>query len=340
MSYTIGIIGLGNILHNHASSIAELGDLELTWLCDLAPEKVAHYQAQFGCRGTTDYKELFTDPPDAVVVALPHALHCEVTLAALEAGCHVLVEKPMAVSVDQCRRMIAAARQAGRYLNVSDSGSYEPGAVLTGQRFASGCLGRFFSGVFCNARKYFTDNRPAWFLDPEMSGGGMFSNVGLHRLAVTRRCLPGLTPISVSASVSYDPAYKIEGCTSALVRYDKGGGMHYEELGYFNPPQGWNKERHYIFENGVVTFDSHAWRCFDRDGAMVEEKLSPQKHAGYLPVYQNLLRGIRGEALNGPRVEEYAADTAIAQASYASAQSATEIDLREDRWRIGPGARG
>ena len=153
-----------------------------------------------------DYRDLLADGADVAVVALPHHLHCEVAVAALQAGCHVLVEKPLAVSVEQCRAMLQAARRNGRILAVTDTAAYHPGALLTGARFRDGTLGRFLSGVHHNARFYFHQGRPAWFLDPATSGGGMFANVGLHRLAQTRACLPGLEPVTVSASVSRWPS--------------------------------------------------------------------------------------------------------------------------------------
>jgi phthalate 4,5-cis-dihydrodiol dehydrogenase len=286
------------------------------------------------CPGYADYRELLEDPPDAVAIALPHGLHCEVAVAALEAGCHVIVEKPMAVSVQECRRMMETADATGRYLNVSEVAAYAPGPVRVGEMFREGSLGRFFTGVFLNCRGYFHAGRPAWFLDPAMSGGGMFSNVGLHRLGVTRVCLPGLDPVRVSAEVSHMPEHQIEACTSALVRYDQGGAMHYEEIGYIPRPDWWMGGNHYVFEYGLVQFDSETLRLASASGDLVEEKLKTLDKPGYEGVYVDLVRGIRGEHLLGTDVRGYAVDTSIAQAAYASARTGEEIDLGSDEWRV------
>jgi predicted dehydrogenase len=334
MPYSIALIGLGAISRGHVQPIQKNPDLQLTALCDLDPERLGQAQDELGNRGYTDFRKLLEDPPDAVAVALPHGLHCEVAVAALEAGCHVIVEKPMAVSVDECRRMMAAAQKADRYLNVSEGSAYSAGPTRIGEMFRSGSLGRFFTGVFIHSRRYFHPNRPAWFLDPAMSGGGMFSNVGFHRLAPTSVCLSGLEPVRVSAAVMYVPEYQIEACTSALVHYDQGGAMHYEEVGYFSRPDWWPVAHHYIFEACMIRFEEDTLRMVQRSGAVIEEKL-PLSEAGYDGVYADLVRGMRGEPIKGPGVRGFAVDTAIAQAAYTSGRrGGLEIDLRSAEWAI------
>ena len=162
----------------------------------------------------------------------------------------------------------------------------------------------------------------------------MFSNVGLHRLGMTRGCLPGLKPVSVGASVMYMPEYQVEACTSALVRYAEGGAMHYEEVGYFLRSSWWPTTNHYIFEKGMVSFDDSVWRMATRDRRTIEEALTPGEENGGLGIYADLLRGIRGEEIRGPQAWEYAVDTSIAQAAYASSKSGHEVDLTSPEWRV------
>jgi len=236
---TVGFIGAGTIISSHARTVQAHPDFKLVSICDISEShlKKRMQELDIHARPFTDYHRLLEDPPDVVLVAVPHGLHCRVTIDAFRAGCHVLVEKPMAVSVDECNRMLEAATQHQRQLIVSEQASFHPGAVLTGQKFLAGDLGRFFMGSRVGQKPYFSESRPAWFLDPAMSGGGMFANVGMHLLAAGRACLPGLTPLSVSASVSHVPEYEIEACTSMLVRYEGGGAMHYADIGYYPKPE-------------------------------------------------------------------------------------------------------
>ena len=335
MSYTVAFIGLGAIARAHLPAIAAQDGLRLTAVCDRDEHAMRAHADEYGVAGYRDYGDLLAEGADVAVVALPHHLHCEAAMAALQAGCHVLVEKPLAVSVEQCRAMLEASGRARRILAVTDTAAYHPGALLTGEMFRDGNLGRFLSGVHHNARFYFHEGRPAWFLDPATSGGGMFANVGLHRLAQTRACLPGLEPVTVSASVSHLAEHPVEACTSALVRYRPGAAMHYEELGYCPRPAWWHLDAHYAFEAGMVTFDADRWRLVTRDGAEREEAL-PGAGNPYGPVYRDLMRRLQGETPLGPAGWESAADVAVVQAAYASARSEREVDLNAPEWQIFP----
>lgn len=334
MAVSIGFIGAGDILDTHLDALRANPEFELAAICRRSKDKLEARAAELECRGFTDYADLLAEGPDVVLVSLPHGLHCEVTLAALEAGCHVLVEKPMAVSAAECRNMLRAARERDRRLLVTESASFFPGALLTGQKFRDGALGRFFTGSIVNARAYFHAGRPAWFLDPAMSGGGMFSNVGLHRLAVARACLPGLEPVAVSASVSHVPDFEVEACTSAHVRYAGGGAMLYEEVGYYTRPDWLNVGTHFVFEEGFVSWTESEWRLMTRSGEAITEPLEPPA-SPYAPIYANMLKAMRGEPY-GPQAWELAVDTAIAQAAYAGAREGREIDLTTPDWAIAP----
>jgi predicted dehydrogenase len=328
---TVGLIGIGAILDSHLDALKQHPEYRLVSVCRRSESELKRTAEQLGVKGFTDYRDLLADTPDVVLISLPHGMHCRVTEEALQAGCHVLVEKPMAVSVAECRRMLAAAAQAERQLVVTESATFTPGALRTGEKFVLGSLGRFFTGCVVNCRYYFHDGRPDWFLDPAMSGGGMFSNVGLHRLALTRSCLRGLTPARVTGSVHRQPEWRVEACAAAMVGYRDGGSMLYEEVGYYPKPEWLNAGCHLVFQEGIVSWTDTVWRCMTRQGRTIEEPLPPG--GGYSGVYGNMLKAIRGEPY-WPHAWEYAVDTAIAQAAYASARDKQEVDLTSPEWAI------
>ena len=109
--------------------------------------------------------------------------------------------------------------------------------------------------------------------------------------------------------------------------------MLYEEVGYFPKATWLNNETHFVFEEGIVSWDSNTWRMMRRDGSMVEEPLTLNS-VRYAPVYANMLKAIRGQDY-GPKAWEYAVDAIIAQAAYASSQEQCEIDLTSKDWSIG-----
>ena len=333
MKITVGMIGLGNILSSHLEGIKANPELELVSVTSHTQAKIERWSKELGVKGFPDYHKLIDDKPDVVVVSLPHGMHCEVTVEALEAGCHVMTEKPMAVSVAECNRMLETAHRCGKLLLVTETAvSAQPGPGVTGRKFKAGQLGRFFTGSIINERFYFHETRPAWFLDPAMSGGGMFSNVGVHRLSVARACLPGLTPISVTGSVCHVPEYQVEACTSAIVKYREGGSMLYEEVGYYPKPAWMNVGTHFVFEEGIVMWDDKTWQMMKRNGEQVEEAMPPGQKA-YAAPYAEIVRAIRGEEY-GPKAWEFAVDMSIALAAYASSREGRQIDLTSPGWAI------
>lgn len=332
MNIRIGIIGTGNIIKKHVEAINQIKGIEISCVCDKDPEKLKIAEDRLECRGYNNYIDMLKEELDVVLVSLPHGLHCKATIDGLNAGCHVMVEKPMAVSVEECNKMLTTAKALNKHIIVTELASFQPGVLKTGEKFKKGILGRFFTGSIINIRNYFHDERPAWFLDPEMSGGGMFSNVGLHRLAVARGCLPGLAPQSVTASVCYIPKYRIEACTSAIVKYKDEGSMLYEEVGYYPKPEWLNTGTHFIFEEGIVMWDSRYWRMIDKHGEEWKEELQYVENS-YIDIYYNMLKALKGEEYHSTAYE-YAQDVAIAQAAYASESQGKEICLNEQEWTI------
>jgi len=105
------IIGPGKVGHTHARILSALPESELVAVLGRTPEKTQAFAAKYGVKGYTDLDEfLATSGAQMVVICTPHPLHAEAAMAAAQAGVHVIVEKPMAVTVKQCDDMIAAAR--------------------------------------------------------------------------------------------------------------------------------------------------------------------------------------------------------------------------------------
>src|SRR5690554_484503 len=117
----VAVIGCGSISkHRHIPEYADNANVQLVAFCDIVAERAEGYASQHeGAKAYTDYKQLLAEiKPDAVSVCLPNYLHAEVSIAAANAGAHVLVEKPMAVTAEEGEAMIAAAHANNVYLMV------------------------------------------------------------------------------------------------------------------------------------------------------------------------------------------------------------------------------
>lgn len=328
---TIGLIGVGDIVDCHLDAIKANPQYKLMGICRRSAEKLKVQSEALGVKGYLDYHDMLDDKPDVVLISLPHHLHCQVTLEALDAGCHVLVEKPIAVSMKEVDEMIAAAEKADRVMMPTES-SYWLSPFRTAREIVRrGEFGNLLFGNYTNHRFYFTEERPGWFLKSETSGGGQFMNIGVHRISAVR-CVLGdeYKEISVMASVHrIHPEHNIEAATKAMVLYDGGSAMSYEECGYFRPPEELvSKDMRFVFENGMLgVAGDYVWTS-DRDGNVIRHEFLPEPAGGaYGALYEQMLKAINGED-HYPTIMHGAKDVSVALAAYASAERKSAVDLK------------
>lgn len=179
----IGIIGAGRICAAHATAALALPETRLAAVADVDEGRLASATQAYGCKGYLGYEGVLGDPEvDAVVIGLPHFLHEEVTINSLQAGKHVLLEKPMAMTVEECDAMLSAADASGKSLMVAHSQHYFPQNLAARELIRAGELGHL---VLANDTWYkgFWEGgkRPEWFLD-DAKGGGMWAMNGSHMI--------------------------------------------------------------------------------------------------------------------------------------------------------------
>ena len=139
----IGIVGLGRAGARMLSAIARHPDIRVTAAADLHRQHLERFQADFGGLTFDDPAALCASPEvDAVYVASPHEYHAEHAILAAAHGKHVLVEKPMALTLEECDRMIDAAERSSVVLIVGHTASFNPGVQKMRQLIASGDMGR------------------------------------------------------------------------------------------------------------------------------------------------------------------------------------------------------
>jgi predicted dehydrogenase len=135
----VAVIGVGHLGRHHARILSSLDGAQLVAVVDTAADRAAEAAAASGARALTDYREIFGQV-DAVTVAVPTELHREIALPFLEQGIAVLVEKPMARSLEEADELVAAARASGATLGVGHTERYNPAVaavlpLVTSPRF-------------------------------------------------------------------------------------------------------------------------------------------------------------------------------------------------------------
>src|SRR6188768_1400822 len=215
------IVGLGSFGINQViPGFADARQSRMTAFVSGNPAKAHDLGARHGVSRFYDYATYDTmkDNPeiDCVYVVLPVGLHAEYTVRALEAGKHVLCEKPMASTSAECQRMIAAARASGRQLGVAYRVHFEPTNREAKRRIAAGELGAIravHNAHGFNANPEFPPHK--WRLEKALAGGGSMFDIGIYGLNTSLMMLEGDHPVSVSALYAYprdDPRFaEVEG---------------------------------------------------------------------------------------------------------------------------------
>ena len=183
MSIRVGLIGCGRVAPRHAQSLTQLDETRLVAVADVKPSRAEKFAREYGADLYTDHRVLLDRPDiDAVSICVPSGLHAQVTLDALAAGKHVLVEKPIALNLDDADRMIRSARERGLRLGVVLQNRYNSPMQQVRRLIDDRGLGRLYLGNAC-VRWY----RPQSYYDDDWHGtvamdGGALMNQSIHHI--------------------------------------------------------------------------------------------------------------------------------------------------------------
>jgi predicted dehydrogenase len=219
----IGIIGSGGIAQGcHMRGYATMPDLcEMVAVCDVNEDTAKVAAEKYEVPKTyTDYKQMLAEEKlDAVSVATPNAYHMQPTIDALEAGVHVLCEKPLAMNADESRKMCAAARDTGKILQVALQQRFTGQARFMKQYIDAGNMGDIY---YARAQALRRRGVPGWgvFIDKEKQGGGPLIDIGVHILDFTLFLMGYPKPVSASGK-TYDTLGKNPDLHNNMGDYDR-----------------------------------------------------------------------------------------------------------------------
>jgi predicted dehydrogenase len=197
----IALLGTGWIMDFHARAVLEHPGAELVAAANWRRPSLDRLAERHGiARTTTDWRALAADPGvDAAVVGTPNALHAPQAIAFLDAGKHVLVEKPMAASLAEADAMVAAARRSGAFLMVAHCWRFHPDVRALRARVEAGELGEIVKTRSYGGHAGWGPS--GWFTDPILAGGGALVDMGVHAIDTARYLLGDPEPVRVCAAV-------------------------------------------------------------------------------------------------------------------------------------------
>lgn len=235
----IGVIGLG-MGHNVAGAFDDHPDAEVVAIADLKEALLKNVgdKHNIANRYATGEEMLAKEQLDIVHVSTPNNLHKPLTVAALDAGCHVLCEKPMALNAEEAREMIEAARRADRRLMINFSFRFAEASWAMKREIDSGALGKIYFGRTIWLRRRGIPWWGDWFREKAKAGGGPLVDLGVHRVDLALWLMGHPKPVWVLGSTYDDIAteeakkegkpYDVEDYAAAIVRFDNGATLAIE----------------------------------------------------------------------------------------------------------------
>lgn len=180
--WKIGIIGAGSYGEQHAKALAELSTVKLVAASRTNASALNDFISIYGGTAYTNYQDLLNDTSvDIVVIATPHHLHTNITIAAAKAGKHILLEKPIAPTREECNAIVQAVKTAQVKFMVGHVNHFVLAYQVAKQMLESGEMGETVLGLATMQKYWMVDNRRNWHLDRN-TGGGVWMTVGIHPL--------------------------------------------------------------------------------------------------------------------------------------------------------------
>ncbi len=235
MSVRIAFAGTGYISQIHARAAQKLPGVELAAVVNHRPQSMAAFATEFDIpRRYAAIEDLLRDGDvDAISINSPNYLHAPQAIAALQAGVHVLVEKPMAMDAKEASEMAAASEKSGALLMVAHCWRFDPEVLWLKKQVDRGHLGRIVRtkgyGVHVNW------GPGGWFTQKEFAGGGAMADMGIHALDTARFLLGDPQPVSVYARIgTYYRDFDVDDTGVLLVNWEN-GVTSYIESGWWQP---------------------------------------------------------------------------------------------------------
>ena len=291
----IAIIGTGIIGLSHINAIMQTEGCSLAAVCDINEAVAKEIGEKYNVPYFTDYKDIPSSADvDAVIINLPHFLHCESTVFFLENGLHVLIEKPMANTVEECDKMIAAAKANGVKLGVGHVQRFFSHNIQIKELADSGKLGEFCMYTETRNINYFAETRPKWFLSKEKAGGGISMNYGAHALDKVFWLLgpqEAKTFGSLANLRENQEGIDIEGHAQFIAAFPGGKSASVTLDGYGFVPA----TAEYFFTGGSIRMFEGIGFCYQTDGNWINFEKNPNAKDGMVYQIEEFLKYINGE---------------------------------------------
>ncbi|CAH2787343.1 MAG: NADH-dependent dehydrogenase [uncultured Caballeronia sp.] len=341
----VGMIGLG-IGRKHIGGWREHPDVDVVVIADPDARRLEKTGDECGINSRYPGAEamLAAERLDVVSVYTPNKFHKELTLAALDAGCHVLCEKPMAMNADEGRDMVAAALRIGKQLMINFSYRFSAQSRALKAQVDSGLFGAFYFGRTVWHRRRSIPGFGGWFGIKALAGGGPLIDLGVHRFDLALWLMGYPKPVWVMGS-AYDPiarglaaqsgkTFDVEDLAAAMIRFDNGATLALEVSWATNIQDAELMETRLLGTqagllqknlNKGYMFDAHIF--MEKNGAQFDMHLNPPATVAHSAMYDYAEAILSDQPHTAPG-EEWLIVMEILDAIYASAAAGEPIRIQ------------
>jgi len=333
----VGVIGTG-MGRNHIRAYQALKEAEVAGVVDIERSRAEGIAQEYGIpKSFTDYRHLLEEKEiDAVSICTPNCLHSKISIVALEAGKHVLCEKPMAIGVLEAQEMVEASERTGKKLMLALNQRFQTNHQFLKRYIENGELGEiYFAKTGWIRRKSKTNSPGKWFSNKSMSGGGPLIDLGVHILDLTLWLMGAPKVISVSGSVytkfgkhgaRTGQTFDVEDFTFAMLKLDNGAVLTLEtSWGCFTKEE--RLSMNLLGSKGGLNLRPLEIYTEHYDSP-VDIVLAPDKTTGYEGEVAHFIDCILKDKEPSPNGEEGLYIQEILDAIYKSAEMGKQVEMK------------
>jgi UDP-N-acetyl-2-amino-2-deoxyglucuronate dehydrogenase len=219
------IVGYGKVAHLHAKALQNSSLAKLVAVCGRNPDKMSHFANQYGIKAYSSLEQMIqAEAIQVIIICTPHPAHAEAAMIAAQLGVHILVEKPMAVSLADCDAMIAAAEKASVKLGVISQRRFYRAARKVQEAIVSGKIGKPILATVTmlgwRSQDYYESD--AWRGSWSAEGGGVLVNQAPHQLDLLLWYMGNIAELSGFWANLNHPYIEVEDTALAIVRFKNG----------------------------------------------------------------------------------------------------------------------
>ncbi len=358
----VGVIGLGVGKVVHIPGYNSHPEAKVVAICDNDEDRLKQVGDNYGIKQRyTNYEEMLErEKLDVVSVATPNYLHAPITIKALDAGCHVLCEKPMAMNATEAESMKSKAEEVGKRLMINFSYRFSQMSYALKSQVDSGVIGDiYFTRTIWHRRRGIMGG---WFSQKDKSGGGPLMDLGVHRIDLAL-WLMGYPEPELVVGNTYDHVaseigirkrmkFDVEDLAVGLVRFQNGATLEIEASWAINQPESdfrvyWTKGKELVQKDFMETwlygnkgglvqrnfggeYDFEAWLFTEENGFQFDKKLAFSR-ANVRSAMFHFIDSIINDTVNMATAEEGVKVMRIIDGIYKSADTGKSVNLKPRR---------